>query len=237
MATHAQPSKLVEKEQYAADRVRVLIADDSRMSCELLKNALKRSRYHFDVIACAVSRSEILQFLNSAVVDVIVLNENLQDGLFTGFRILSELRATHPKTPVVFLLRSPSREFVIDAFRAGTAGIFCRSEPVEALCKCVRAVHAGQIWAKSSELRLLLEAFVDAVPLRVVNASGRDLLTKRENDVVSLVSEGHSNREVAKKLGLSEHTVSNYLFHVYEKLGISTRVELVLYALNQKSKG
>jgi len=237
VATHAHSSRLIEKKQNTIERISVLIADDSRMSCELLKNALKRSRHHFDVVACAVSRSEILQSLSSAVVDAIVINENLQDGPFTGFQILSQLRATHPKTPVVLLLRSSSREMVVDAFRAGAKGVFCRAEPVDALCKCVRAVHAGQVWAKSSELRSLLEAFADAAPLRMVNAQGLGLLTKRENDVVSLVTEGHSNREIARKLGLSEHTVSNYLFRIYEKLGISTRVELVLYILNQKPNG
>ena len=75
---------------------------------------------------------------------------------------------------------------------------------------------------------------MNAAPLRLVNLQGRRLLTKREDDVVKLVADGLSNRNVAQKLGLTEHTVSNYLFRIYEKLGISSRVELVLYALKQK---
>ena len=67
-----------------------------------------------------------------------------------------------------------------------------------------------------------------------MNLQGRRLLTKREDDVVKLVADGLSNRNVAHKLGLTEHTVSNYLFRIYEKLGISSRVELVLYALKQR---
>jgi DNA-binding NarL/FixJ family response regulator len=67
-----------------------------------------------------------------------------------------------------------------------------------------------------------------------VNVQGRRLLTKREDEVVKLVADGLSNRHVAQKLGLTEHTVSNYLFRIYEKLGISSRVELVLYALKQR---
>ena len=69
------------------------------------------------------------------------------------------------------------------------------------------------------------------------NPRGQTLLTKREDDVVNLVVDGLWNRETAQKLGLTEHTVSNYLFRIYEKLGISTRVELVLYALRQKQQG
>ena len=82
-----------------------------------------------------------------------------------------------------------------------------------------------------------LDALVSATPLWMVNPRGQTLLTKREDDVVNLVVDGLSNRETAQKLGLTEHTVSNYLFRIYEKLGISTRVELVLYALRQKQQG
>jgi two-component system nitrate/nitrite response regulator NarL len=78
-----------------------------------------------------------------------------------------------------------------------------------------------------------LDAFANSPPLRLATARGRSLLTKREGDVVKLVIEGYTNRDVAEKLGLTEHTVSNYLFRVYEKLGISSRVELVLYSLKQ----
>lgn len=68
--------------------------------------------------------------------------------------------------------------------------------------------------------------------MRAVNADGMRLLTKREEDVVRLVAEGMQNREIAKELELSEHTVRNYMFHVFEKLGVSSRVELALYAVS-----
>ena len=68
--------------------------------------------------------------------------------------------------------------------------------------------------------------------LRVLSANGENLLTSREEQVVALVADGLSNRNVAAELGLSEHTVKKYLFRIFEKLGISSRVELVLYALN-----
>lgn len=74
---------------------------------------------------------------------------------------------------------------------------------------------------------------VSQVPsLRVVNANGEVLVTPREEQVVALVAEGLSNREIAQELALSEHAIKKYLFRIFEKLGISTRVELVLYALN-----
>jgi len=132
------------------------------------------------------------------------------------------------------LFDSSDRDLVVNAFRGGAHGVFCRDEPFETLCKCIYSVYQGQIWATSKELCYALDALAETAPLRMVNARGATLLTKRQEDVVRLVAEGLTNREVSRQLNLSEHTVRNYLFHAYEKLGISSRVELVLYALNRR---
>jgi two-component system nitrate/nitrite response regulator NarL len=211
----------------------LLVADDSPMDCELLKRGLTRSRSTFRVVSCAVSQAEVIRSMNSRPPDVALISESLQDGSLTGFGVLSELRKCFPQTSVIVLLRSESEELIVDAFRAGARGVFCRAEPLHSLCRCIDAVHRGQVWANSSQLRSVLDAFASAAPLRLVNSKGRALLTKRELDVAKLVVDGHTNREVAHKLGLAEHTVSNYLFRIYEKLGISSRVELVLYSLRR----
>jgi DNA-binding NarL/FixJ family response regulator len=104
------------------------------------------------------------------------------------------------------------------------------------LCRCVEQVHAGQIWGNCAELSEVIQAFSELAPIHVVNADGMRLLTKREEEVVRLVAQGMQNREIARELKLSEHTIKNYLFHIFEKLGVSSRVELVLYAVsNAKS--
>ena len=110
------------------------------------------------------------------------------------------------------------------------------SSNFKSLCRCVDQVHAGQIWASSSELSEVMEAFAQLAPMRVVNADGMRLLTKREEDVVRLLAEGMQNRDIAKELKLSEHTVKNYLFHIFDKLGVSSRVELVLYAVSSTKR-
>jgi DNA-binding NarL/FixJ family response regulator len=132
------------------------------------------------------------------------------------------------------LLDARTRELVVDAFRFGAHGVIFRDEPVETLCKCIHAVSEGQVWANSLHLGFLLEALTQVSPVRLQDARGGNLLTKREEDVARLVAEGMSNREISRQLRLSEHTVRNYLFRVFEKLGISSRVELVLYCLQQR---
>jgi two-component system nitrate/nitrite response regulator NarL len=211
----------------------LLIGDDSPMDCQLLKSALSRSRSHFRIVGCAVSKADIIHSMNSHPPDIALISESLQDGPLTGFEALGEVRNSFPKTSVIVLLKSASEDLIIDAFRAGARGVFCREEPLQALSKCIDAVNQGQIWANSKQLRSVLDAFASAAPLRLANAQGRVVLTKREIDVVKLVVDGHTNRAVAEKLGLTEHTVSNYLFRIYEKLGISSRVELVLYSLKR----
>jgi len=128
------------------------------------------------------------------------------------------------------LLDTSERSQVVEAFRAGARGVFARSESLKSLAKCISCVSQGQIWANTKELRFLLEALGEALPLRVIDARGTELLSRREQEVVRCVAEGLSNREIAQRLGLTEHTVKNYLFRILDKLGVSKRVEVVLYA-------
>jgi DNA-binding NarL/FixJ family response regulator len=215
-------------------RINILIADETLMVCDLLRSALKHARLGFDVVACATSRAEIIKYMNTRSVEVVLISESLNDGQFAGFQALADLRKSFPSARVIALLKSASRDFVLAAFRAGAKGVFCKAEPIQALCKCIRAVYAGQIWANSTQLNLILEALVNATPIQITNVKGRQLLAQREEEVANLVADGLSNRDIARKLDLSEHTISNYLFRIYEKLGLSSRVELVLYVVRYK---
>jgi DNA-binding NarL/FixJ family response regulator len=134
------------------------------------------------------------------------------------------------------LLDSCERDLVIESFRGGARGVFSRDGSFEALCRCVQVVHQGQVWANTRELDYLMQALAEAVPLRVINAKGANLLTKREVGVVRLIAEGLTNRDISRQLNLSEHTVRNYLFRIFNKLGTSNRVELALYAIGQRQQ-
>jgi DNA-binding NarL/FixJ family response regulator len=237
LATQPASVTLQEKSpSVRSQRINILLADETRMGCQLLKSDLSRSSPRFRVVECATSRADILKALSSREVDVAVVSEGLEDGPLVGFHLLSELRSAFPKTRLILLLKPGSEKLVVDAFRGGAKGVFCKSEPIKSLRKSILAVHKGQVWANSQQLHLILEALVNGSPARAKSLPKTALLAKREDEVASLVAEGFSNREIAEKLGLSEHTVSNYLFRIYEKLGISGRVELVLYVLKQRQQ-
>jgi len=217
--------------------IRVFLAEATRVNCQLMEEALRRKRSRFEVVAYAGPSTELLEKLREHPPDVAVISTNLSDGPMAGFSVLRGMRVMNPNTPVIMLVDTPARELVIDAFRFGARGLFRRDGPFSALCRCIGAVYAGQIWANSEELHYLQDALIEAVPPRVINAKGALLLSRREESIVWLVADGLTNREIAENLHLSDHTVRNYLFRIFNKLGISSRVELTLYVLNQRKMG
>lgn len=208
--------------------IRVLVADSGTIQSQLLVRALK-ARREFRVLAVALEAAVLHEFMRSNPVDVVLLAGNHLPNL----SILRWLRISHPRVAPVLLVERDDRSLVVNAVRAGAKGIFLFNHtPFRMLCKCIACVSQGQIWINSQQTQFLLDALSEVPTLRVVNANGRTLLTPREEQVVALVADGLSNREVAGELGLSEHTIKKYLLRIFDKLGISTRVELVLYAMS-----
>lgn len=221
----------------SSQRIHVLVAEADPMGSQLIAGALKRCRNQFDIVALTSNSSDAILKLNEHKPDVAVISAELQDGPLMGFRVLNELRIAQFKTATIMLLRDSERDLVIDAFRSGARGVFSRVQSFKALSKCIRIVHKGEVWASHGDLEFVLEALTHLKPFQVVSAHGLLLLTKREEDVVRLVAEGMRNLEIAQRLNVTEHTVRNYLFRIFEKLGVSSRVELVLYAFSKQLRG
>ena len=221
----------------SSSSVSVLVAEANEMSCQLVETALRPRRYRVSVVASAIDSSGAVSLLRERAPDVAVISSQLREGPLQGFRVVRELRSLRSRTRAVMLLDSRERDLVIDAFRCGAHGVVFRDEPLETLGKCIHAVHCGQVWANSQQLGYILEALSLTMPMRLQGAHGMDLLSKREESVVRQVAEGMTNREISIHLKLSEHTIRNYLFRIFDKLGVSTRVELVLYCLQERSGG
>ena len=196
------------------------------MNCQLLAGALRR-RSEFRVSSCPLENEAITAIIAKKTIDVALLKADDDASMLRKFHL------THPRIANVLLLQELSREPVVDAFRFGARGVFQLTDAsIRMLCKCIQHVHQGQIWINNEQIAYLIEAIAVAPGMRVVNSRGIKLLTPREEQVVALVADGLSNRHIAQELGLSEHTIKKYLFRIFDKLGVSTRVELVLYAMN-----
>jgi DNA-binding NarL/FixJ family response regulator len=215
-----------------AEVVQVLIADSGPLQSQLLTRALK-SRREFQVSAVDLKISALHTFLQENHADVALIAGNQ----LPDWGLLRWLHITHPKIATVLLAESDDRELVVNALRAGAKGIFLfTQDPLRLLCKCISQVSRGEVWISNQQIHYVLDALSEVPTLRVVNANGRPLLTPREEQVVALVSDGLSNRGVAGELGLSEHTIKKYLLRIFDKVGISSRVELVLYAMSHGEK-
>lgn len=209
----------------------MLVADAVGMSCQLLVDALARSK-RCDAMA-ASTHEEVFRELSRAQFDVVLISPRFTPEPLEGFLLVREVQNRYRDVSIVVLLDTLEKNLVVEAFRSGAHGVFCRSDSFQALCKCILCVHEGQVWASSAELQYVLEALVDPVPIETSSLPSSRPLSKREEEIARMVAEGFSNRQISERLDLSEHTIKNYLFRVFEKVGVSTRVELTLFALKR----
>jgi DNA-binding NarL/FixJ family response regulator len=213
----------------AGHAIAVLVAEANQMGSQLMAEAFRGQERRMQVEVVAADSTSLMKVLERKRPQVAIISARLQDGPMAGLKVLQEMRAAQQAVPTVLLLDSQDRELIIECFRAGARGVFCRSKPFEALCKCIQVVSQGQIWADTTELQYVLEGLAETTRVPVVGNAGPIRLSKRETEVIALVAEGLTNREIAQQLGLSTHTVRNYLFRIFDKIGVSNRVLLVMY--------
>lgn len=166
--------------------------------------------------------------------DVMLMSANFAEDPVGGLTLLRTVQKSAAEVAAVVLVDEMQRNLVVEAFRSGAHGIFCRSDSFPSLCKCIECVHQGQVWANSAQLRFVTDAIAAPSPLDARVFPSSRPLSKREAEIARLVAEGLSNRQISQRLVLSEHTIKNYLFRVFEKLGVESRVELALYALDRR---
>jgi DNA-binding NarL/FixJ family response regulator len=215
------------------DRIRVLVADSNQTQSQLVSRALRRQP-GLKVTCCRSELSDCLQALRSAPADIVLLGDSPADHDHL-IETLRDLHVNHPRLGLILLLDNYDRNLVVNAMRSGVRGLFCRaSQQFRALCRCIAVVHQGQYWANTEQMGYIIDALTSSPSTRIINAKGDGLLSPREEQVVNLVAEGIGNREVAHQLGIKENTVKKSLLRIYDKLGVSNRVELVLYALTHR---
>jgi DNA-binding NarL/FixJ family response regulator len=217
-------------------KIRIVVADDHPIFrdglCKLL--ALEED---FEVVAQAQDGRQVLEVLQQLEPDILLLDLKMPglDGLGT----LQRLQAVKNRTRVIVLTASDDKNEFVQAMRLGTSGIVLKQTATELLIKSIRKVHAGEIWLDSHTTAAVIRQFVaaDETPPPLAPASpGRERerspLSQREREIVALVAQGFKNKEMAEKMFISEQTVKNHLHNIFDKLGVSDRLELALYAIH-----
>ena len=219
----------------AKAKIRIVVADDHPIFrdglCKLL--ALEED---FQVVAQASDGREVLEVLQQHEPDILLLDLKMPglDGLAT----LQRLQAVRNRTRVIVLTASDDKNEFVQAMKLGTSGIVLKQTATELLIKSIRKVHAGEIWLDSHTTAAVIRQFVAAeeTPVPQMPPPTRDRerspLSQREREIVALVAQGFKNKEMAEKMFISEQTVKNHLHNIFDKLGVSDRLELALYAIH-----
>jgi DNA-binding NarL/FixJ family response regulator len=207
----------------------VLVCDADKITVKLLADDLRRQE-HFQISECIARAAQIRLSISQQRPNVLLLGLSARDPLPESLTVLRQVRQEFPWIRTIVLSEETGRELALEVFRAGAKGVFDRAGYDAAqLCRCIQCVADGQIWARSELLSFVLESFACALPAQ--NTRDVEYLTPRERDVARLVGNGLCNSDIAKELGISVHTVKNYLFSVFDKTGVSSRAELILYLL------
>jgi two-component system, NarL family, nitrate/nitrite response regulator NarL len=220
-------------------KIRIVVADDHPIFrdglCRLL--ALEED---FEVVAQAQDGRQVLDVLQQHEPDILLLDLKMPglDGLAT----LQRLQIAKNKTRVIVLTASDDKNEFVQAMKLGTSGIVLKQTATELLIKSIRKVHAGEIWLDSHTTAAVIRQFVandeatpampSLPPAPPTRERERSPLSQREREIVALVAQGFKNKEMAEKMFISEQTVKNHLHNIFDKLGVSDRLELALYAIH-----
>ena len=215
----------------ASAPIRLLFANIPSMTAGLLQSALDDENVAV-VLGNARSTDELGALLLSGTPRVVLVGAHPGNEQPSGLPFVEQISALAPQVRQIVLGDNLGLNDQVTLLRAGARGLLCESETnIAVLSKCICCVASGEIWASHKQLEHLLQSLSYPRSLRVTNALGETILSPREEQVLNLLAEGLSNRDLAAALKLSEHTVKNHLFRIFDKLGVSSRMEAVLYAI------
>lgn len=211
-------------------RIRILIADDHPLVRDGLQ-ALLAAQPDFAVVGAARDGVEALRLAAALEPDVLLLDMAMP-GL-SGLEVIQEMKSAQvqPCCRIILLTAAIGRGDITRALQDGARGVVLKHAPMDLICKSIRKVHGGQVWVDRETVGAVIDALAasDGAPEPTIKHFG---LTSRERDVLHLVVEGDSNKSIARRLSVGEDTVKHHLTSIFDKTGVSNRLELALFALH-----
>jgi len=218
----------------APGRIRIVLADDHPIVRDGLRKLLLLEE-DIDVVGEASDGREVLRVVQESKPHVVILDLRMPN--MDGLAALQAIRQLPERPRVIVLTASEDKNEYVQAMKLGCSGIVLKQTAPDLIVKSIRKVHAGEIWLDSHTTAAVMRQF--AGPGEVIGANHpnrtreRSPLSQREREIVSLVAQGYKNREMAEKMFISEQTVKNHLHNIFDKLGVSDRLELALYAIHK----
>ena len=214
-----------------AATVRIVIADDHTIFRDGLRRLLEAEQ-ELEVVGEAADGNDAVAQTTQLEPDVLLLDLNMPR--MPGMEAMRELSAAGngKNTKIIVLTAAIERIQIVQALQLGARGVVMKEAATQLLMKAIRTVMAGEYWIGR-------EAVGDIVEFMRLNASGDRPpknfgLTKREMDILTTIVAGLSNKEIARKFSLSEDTVKHHLTNIFDKVGVGSRLELALFAINNR---
>jgi two-component system nitrate/nitrite response regulator NarL len=216
----------------SADTIGIVRADARPVFRQGLRKVLE-AEAGLRVVGEAADGEETVRLVRQLTPKILLLDISLPK--LPGLETLRELSKLRIQTRTIILTAVTEKDLVIEALQLGARGILLANSEVRLLIKSIRCVNDGQYWIDHESVSNLVQAFRRIGPDHHASPPARDFgLTSREMQVIALIVAGYTNKDLARKLRISEHTAKHHLTNVFDKLGVSTRLELVLFAINHR---
>jgi DNA-binding NarL/FixJ family response regulator len=215
-------------------KIKVMIADDHPIVRDGLRKLLSLED-DIDVVGEAGDGRELIEKVDVLMPDVILLDLRMPN--LDGLGALQTMQHTKCKAKVIILTASEDKNEFVQAMKLGCSGIVLKQTSADLIVKSIRKVDSGEIWLDSHTTAAVMRQFAAPGEVGGMASSSksreRSPLSTREREIVALVAQGYKNKEMAEKMFISEQTVKNHLHNIFDKLGVSDRLELALYAIHK----
>jgi len=213
----------------AKQAIRILVADDHAIFRDGLRKLLADAD-EIQIVGEASNGVECVKMLAKLKPDILLLDLRMPEK--DGLGVLEEVNFDSTPTRVIVLTAAEDDRDVVRAMRLGARGVVLKQSASDLLVKAIHKVFDGEIWLDNRMTAEVIDAFKKSA--EAGQRREKPLLSDREKEIVQLVAQGFRNREIGEKLFISEQTVKNHLHNIFDKLGVSDRLELALYAIHHR---
>ena len=210
----------------------IVLADDHTIFREAVRKLLE-AEPGMRVVGEAPDGEESVRVVRQLKPHILLLDLSLPKK--SGLEVLLELSKLRLPTRILIFTAAIEREQVVEALQMGAHGVVLKDCALDVLLKSIRCVSAGQHWVDHENVRDLIQAVRGLAPAQRAGVAKQRLgLTPREMQIIALIVGGYTNKDLARKLSISENTAKHHLTNIFNKLGVSNRLELVLYAIDHR---
>ncbi|MBP7175616.1 MAG: response regulator transcription factor [Thermoclostridium sp.] len=210
------------------ERIRIMLAEDHSMVRQGLKQLIELE-HDIKVVAEASNGEEAVNYFFLEQPDVVLMDINMPK--LNGLQALEAIKEKNPDAKIIILTLHQDREYLFKALQLGANGYVLKDADGSVLVEAIRKVHLGEAYIQPTMARELIVEFKRYTSGEANTSRKNSLLSDRELEVLDLIAKGHLNKEIAKKLFISEKTVKNHISNIFKKLNVSDRTQAAVYAL------